>query len=325
MQKPGKILLAATLALVLLGGAALALVVNVLTVTPDFTKLRDEMPIPVTLRDKSKSTRMVGPRAPHWVRMSDISDHLLMAVISSEDTSFFSNQGVDFHELQEAIKKDLKEKKWARGASTLTQQVVKNVYLSQEKTISRKIQELIWAREMDKVLSKSEILCFYVNMAEWGLGIYGIQEAANYYFQIPPSQLSPKQSAFLAMLLPSPKKYEMYFQKKELTPWATSRVEQILHVMNKMNFLDDEEYTAAMNEALWVKGNVAPEVANSTEGESTVQPSESKDPGGLAPPLDIESPGNGEKPSKPKPTDNPEDLAIPPPTPAPQEALPPSS
>jgi len=253
MQKTGKILLASILAFVLLLGAGIALIVGILTTTPDFSKMRGAVSVPIQLKDKTKSKRLVGPRAPGWVKIADISNHLLMAVIASEDASFFSHEGVDYHELKEAMKKDIEEKRWARGASTLTQQVVKNVYLSQEKTLSRKFRELLWAREMDKSLSKSEILCFYVNMAEWGKGLYGIGAASWHYFQVAPADLTARQGAFLAMLLPSPRKYESYYHKKELTPWAHSRVNQILRVMNRMGFLEEGAYQAALQEKLWLK------------------------------------------------------------------------
>jgi membrane peptidoglycan carboxypeptidase len=259
MQKNTKILLGASLASLLLLGALVALGLESLTSLPDFNQLKASVEYPIKLADGTKSKRLVGPRAPGWVPVSDISDHLLMAVIASEDTSFFTHKGVDFFELKEAVKKDWKEKRWARGASTLTQQVIKNIYLDPEKTMSRKIKEILWARELEKVLHKSQILCLYVNMAEWGPGIYGIQNAASHYFGIAPSELTAKQSAFLAMLLPSPIKYHSYFVRKELSSWASSRVERILNVMNSMGFIDDPTYQEALNETLWESANSSPD------------------------------------------------------------------
>jgi monofunctional biosynthetic peptidoglycan transglycosylase len=200
---------------------------------------------------KIKKSRWVGPKAPGWVPLSQISVAAMGAVIASEDTSFFSHQGVDFYELREAIKKDLEERKFVRGASTLTQQVIKNVYLGHEKTLWRKFKEFFWAQEMSKVLTKSEILAFYLNMAEWGPGIYGIGEASRYYFGKASATLSAKQGAFLAVLLPSPKKYHSYFKNKELTPWAQKRINKILKVMLSMKFISEDEYDDAQEEKLW--------------------------------------------------------------------------
>lgn len=231
--------------------SAAALIIFAVVNVPNFEDMRKEVVVPIKLANGTKSTRRVGPKAPDWVPMNQIANSMLMAVISSEDTSFFSHEGIDYHELKESMKKDIQEKRWARGGSTLTQQVVKNVYLSPEKTITRKVKELIWARELDRKLSKHEILCFHVNMAEFGPGIYGVRAAARHYFGTSPASLTPRQSAYLAMMLPAPTKYYTYFRKKQLTVWATKRINQILRVMNRMGFLDDEAYQAAMRESLW--------------------------------------------------------------------------
>jgi monofunctional biosynthetic peptidoglycan transglycosylase len=252
MSKSTRIVLAVVLAFLLALGAGAGLLLNAFVNPPDFDAMKSSVVQPILLADgKTKSTRRVGPSAPGWVPASQISNHVLMAIIASEDTSFFSHKGVDYHELREAIKKDIEEKKWARGASTLTQQVIKNIFLSSEKSIWRKLKEFLWAQQLEKKLTKSQILTFYVNMAEWAPGLYGIGAASSHYFSIPPSQLSPKKAAFLAMLLPSPRKYHVYFQRRELTLWATRRVNQILHVMNSMGFIDDEEYQTARRESLW--------------------------------------------------------------------------
>jgi len=251
MQKNQKVILGATLAFVILAGGVIALILDAFTSVPDFKALRTQVKVPIFLPNGEKSTRWVGPQAPGWVSIRHISNNLLSAVIASEDTTFYIHKGVDYHELQAAIQKDIEEKRWARGASTLTQQLIKNVYLSRQKTLWRKLKEFLWAQAMEKVLSKAEILCFYVNMVEWGPGIYGIKAASMHYFSISPSELSPRQSAFLAMLLPSPVKYHRYFAKRQLSAWASSRVNRILLVMNSMGFIDDHSYDLAMEDRLW--------------------------------------------------------------------------
>ncbi|MCB0405931.1 MAG: transglycosylase domain-containing protein [Bdellovibrionales bacterium] len=226
--------------------------VSALTSPPDFTALRRSVEIPITRANGERSQLTVGPATPSWVPLSAISTHLVHAVIAQEDTSFFHHEGVDFHEIKQAIKHDLKEKRYARGASTLTQQVVKNAFLDQRKTLWRKIKEFFWAREIERQLSKNEILAFYLNMVEWGPGLYGIGKAAPYYFGVAPAELSPKQAAFLAMLLPSPIKYHnRYFVRKEITDWAAVRIARTLRVMYRMSFLDRETYGTAVASSLF--------------------------------------------------------------------------
>jgi len=251
MSKSTKLVLAGAAGALCLLSALIGLGVTSALYRPDFTQMKKKVKINIKLANREKSTRWIGPETPYWVPMSEISDHVIQAVISSEDTAFWSHEGVDFHELKEAIKHDIKEKKWARGASTLTQQVVKNVFLTQEKTLTRKFREILWAREIEKSLTKSQILCFYLNMAEWAPGIYGIKGAANHYFQKEPINVTAKEAAFLAMLLPSPWRYHIYYVKRELTPWAQKRIERVLHVMNKMGYLDENEYQVAMAEPLF--------------------------------------------------------------------------
>jgi len=259
MDKNNKVLLSIFLAgAVLLGGCA-ALVLDAFIRVPNFNEMRSKVIVPIRLADKTWVDREMGPKTARWVSAKQISNPMFMAVIASEDTSFYSHQGIDYHELQESIKRDWEEKRWARGASTLTQQVVKNVYLSREKSLWRKFKELVWAREIEKVLSKTEILTFYLNMAEWGPNIYGISDAAQHYFGISPIEISAKQAAFLAMLLPSPIKYHSYYTHKSLTPFALGRTGKILRIMQRMGYLNEEQYQEALSEKLWgVTGELSP-------------------------------------------------------------------
>ncbi len=252
--------------------------------------------------------RDVGPDTPSWIGLDAISNQLIGAVISSEDTSFFGHSGVDFHELKESLKKDLKEKRWARGASTLTQQLVKNVYLSQEKTLWRKFREILWAWELDKKLSKSEILCFYLNMAQWGPGLYGIGQAAHHYFGADPSSLTARESAFLAMLLPAPEKYYVYFKKKELTAFSRKRIEQILKVMNKMGYLEDGAHEAALRESLWGENpeTISPEPLEDEATEAEHSGAGDSTPFGAVEPL-----GNVGGPPEAPSNSDPEPVSVP--------------
>jgi monofunctional biosynthetic peptidoglycan transglycosylase len=232
-------------------GAVVALLADIVFTAPDFKGLKTSVKVPILLASGEKSFKWMGPDSPQWVSFSHISPYLPKAVIASEDASFYSHDGIDVHEIKEALKKDIKEGRFARGASTLTQQVLKNVYLGSDIKLLRKIKEIFWARQLEKALTKNEILAFYLNMAEWAPGIYGIREAALHYFGSTPASLTPKQCAFLTMLLPSPRRYHTYFKNRVLTEWAARRVNRILQIMNKMGTIEDPIYQTAMAEQLW--------------------------------------------------------------------------
>lgn len=268
---------------------------------PNFAQMRTSIQMDIVAANGDDSTRVVGPKAPGWVPIELISDYALMAVISSEDTTFYSHKGIDLHELQESIKKDIREKRWARGASTITQQVVKNVFLSHEKTLWRKFREILWASELEKEFTKSEILCFYLNMVEFGPGLYGIGQASTYYFGVVPARLSVREAAFLAMLLPSPRKYHTYFKKKALTPWAKNRVEHIIETMFRLGYIDEESRNRGLGESLWgvekgepggPDGGVSddPSLEDSDASTEGTAPAESAAPSPVTPP-------SGEAPS----------------------------
>ena len=125
MDKNNKVLLSIFLAFTVLVGGGAAMVLDAFIRVPDFTAMRSKVVVPIRLADKTWVDKEMGPKTPQWVGAKQISNPMLMAVIASEDTSFFNHQGIDFHELQESIKKDWEEKRWARGGSTITQQVVK--------------------------------------------------------------------------------------------------------------------------------------------------------------------------------------------------------
>jgi monofunctional biosynthetic peptidoglycan transglycosylase len=183
---------------------------------------------------------------PGFTSYSQISHHIVDAVIMSEDASFYSHQGIDLVEMKESFKKDMKEHRFARGASTITQQMVKNVFLSKDKSLWRKAQEIYLALEVEKVFNKQQILTFYLNVVEFGDGIYGVKAACSHYFNRMPSEISPEQAAFLAFLLPNPKKYSQSFKKRELTPFASKTVKTILNRMQKSHRLSEADYEVAM-------------------------------------------------------------------------------
>ena len=162
---------------------------------------------PVIVKDAVDSSRYAiqTKRPKNWVALKRISPHLINAVLVSEDVRFYTHHGVDWDELHNAIREHFKEgRKW-RGASTITQQLAKNLFLGPQKTLGRKIEELILTWHLEHQFSKDQILEYYLNVVEFGDQIYGIKDAGQFYFQKRPGEISAREGAFLAMLLPSPK------------------------------------------------------------------------------------------------------------------------
>jgi monofunctional biosynthetic peptidoglycan transglycosylase len=185
--------------------------------------------------------RILPEKPPLWTNLSGISRYAQSAIILSEDWSFYQHQGFDQEQMKVALEEAATGGR-VRGASTITQQMVKNVWLTEERTLWRKLHELILAYKVDKVLSKKKILEVYLNVIEFGPGIYGITKAARHYFGKHPSKLTPRESAFLAMLLPSPKRYYVSFKNKKLTKFAKVRINEILVKMRMGKAITPGQY-----------------------------------------------------------------------------------
>ena len=142
-----------------------------------------------------------------WVSYDDISDNLKRAVITAEDDTFFRHNGVDWDNVKTALEKDWELKRPAYGASTITQQLARNLYLSPSKNPLRKIKEMLIARQLEKTLGKRRILELYLNVVEWGFGVYGAEAAARIYFGKPAAELTLEEAVAMAVVLPSPRRH----------------------------------------------------------------------------------------------------------------------
>lgn len=142
-----------------------------------------------------------------WTPFSHISPYLVKAVLIGEDDKFWHHEGFDFEAMEKAMEKDLKEKKFKVGGSTISQQLAKNLFLTPSKNPLRKVKEAILTWRMEKKLSKRRILELYLNVAEWGEGIFGIEAASRFYYGKPASDLGPEEAAKLASVLPNPRRF----------------------------------------------------------------------------------------------------------------------
>ncbi|HEY4485517.1 MAG TPA: monofunctional biosynthetic peptidoglycan transglycosylase [Nitrospiria bacterium] len=176
-----------------------------------------------------------------WAPLADISPNLQMAVIAAEDDTFFFHEGINYKAAWDALKEDLKKKRYARGGSTITQQLVKNVFLSKEKTITRKVKEALLAYRVERLLSKHRILELYLNEVEWGPGVYGAEAASRYFFDKHAAALTVSESALLAAMLVNPKRFDPGTRYERLK----QRQERILDLMRVGRLITREEYDGA--------------------------------------------------------------------------------
>jgi monofunctional biosynthetic peptidoglycan transglycosylase len=199
-------------------------------------------------------------------------------VVVSEDWAFFSHRGYDSVQIREALRHDLEQGSFARGASTITQQVVKNLFLTQEKTLWRKAKELLLATRLDRQLGKRKVLETYFNIVEWGPGVFGIAAASSYYFGKAPSALNAREAAFLAMLLPSPIRYSQSFRQKNLTRFARHSISRILGKMVSAGYLTPEEADQAVQQRLSFESGAPDSQESEAEELSSASSFESDSP-----------------------------------------------
>ena len=184
-------------------------------------------------KEKGKNTKVNQV----WMPLGKISPFLAKAVLIAEDDKFWKHEGFDYESIQKAIEKDLKAGKFKYGGSTISQQLVKNLYLSPEKSISRKAIEVFLTWRMERALKKRRILEIYLNVVEWGEGIFGAEAAARHYFGKPAIALTAQEAARLAAVLPNPRRYNPAGQQK----YVLNRSRIIFDIMVRRGIVEEEE------------------------------------------------------------------------------------
>jgi hypothetical protein len=196
----------------------------------------------VTMRDGSPRSVQLYPGSSTYTPLDQISPHMVAAVLTTEDGGFWRHRGFLPSQFEEALRRNLRKGKVAIGASTITMQMVKNVFLTHERTLSRKLQELILTWYVERALSKRRIMEIYLNVIEFGPGIYGITRASDHYFGKQPRELSSLESAYLALMLPTPVRRHVYYCRDELTPRMETKLRRIHGLMHSRGRIDDFEY-----------------------------------------------------------------------------------
>jgi monofunctional biosynthetic peptidoglycan transglycosylase len=222
---------------------------------PDIAALQDRnRTFTIDVRDWQGETHpfQVGPKNRHWAPIEAMPNELKWAVIAAEDASFYQHKGIDYQAVKEALIYDLKQKRLARGASTIPQQLAKNLYLSRDKSILRKLREIVIAVRMEKLLTKSRILELYLNVVELGPLVYGVGHGAWYHFARPVEYLTPAQSSVLAAILPGPR---VAFNPETRPEKVRKRAARLLGLLGVRDVLNDEEIDAALTELDFLSGS----------------------------------------------------------------------
>ena len=193
--------------------------------------------------------RRVGPGNPDFVPLADLPHHVVRAVTTSEDGGFFAHAGFDYEEIRNALAERAGSGR-VRGASTITQQLAKNLFLSGERTLSRKIREALLTVALEASLPKARLLEMYLNIVECGPGLHGIGPAARHYFAKDARQLTAREAAFLASVIPSPARFHALFARGEVPEVWLERIDAILLQMAAFGQLGEEELREALRQPL---------------------------------------------------------------------------
>lgn len=221
-----------------------------------FRSLRRQFYTRFEMPDGEIIVRKTGPQSGRWTPLEAVPPLLPAAIMAQEDGGFMRHGGVSMLHLRGSLIRNLERGRFARGGSTMTMQLARNLFLNRRKTLSRKFEEVILAWLLEKNLSKRELLALYLNVVEFGHEVFGVGDAARHYFHKSPTQLTPVEIAFLTRLLPAPRLYGKQFEKNKITKRYGARMKRLLRRLVKLGKLSQAAYDAADPAMLW---NTAPE------------------------------------------------------------------
>ncbi|CAN5251939.1 hypothetical protein BH09MYX1_BH09MYX1_42850 [soil metagenome] len=196
---------------------------------------------PVVTKDDKPELRTTGPGEPDWTDVDDISPFMQVAVLTTEDGSFYRHHGFNHSAIRASLIANVKAGKFVRGASTITMQLAKNLFLTREKTVSRKLEELVLADYLEKTFRKEDLMELYLNVIEFGPDLYGVRDAATHYFGRRPDELNLAECLFLSSLLPNPKGYHKMYDKGLVSPYWITRIHQLMEVAEKNGKISPKE------------------------------------------------------------------------------------
>jgi monofunctional biosynthetic peptidoglycan transglycosylase len=249
---------------------------------PDVSSLARRVPERTALmRQRIAEARATGrpARIDHrWVPYETISPLLRRAVLIAEDDAFFSHDGLDWDEIRASVRRNMAAGRVVRGGSTITQQLARNLYLGNRRTLTRKLKEILFTRRLERALAKRRIFELYLNLIEWGDGVYGIEAAARTHFGVSAARLDARQAALLAAVIINPRRYDPVHPGRRIE----RRARMILARMWRRGLLSEPEYLIAIGRApqppalmRWLFG----------------APADSSAPGPTSPPADPDTAG----------------------------------
>jgi hypothetical protein len=194
----------------------------------------------------------VSTASPDFIALRDVPPLFLRTLLISEDAGFYGHSGIDLRELPSAVLTNWSRGTAARGASTITQQLAKNLFLSRDKEVGRKLQELAITFLLESALGKDRILEIYLNIIEWGPNLRGLRPAARHYFGCEPQALTPAQMAFLVAIIPGPIKYQRSFARGTPGPGLRVLIDNLLAKLRSVEAISEEEYQQALGETIVV-------------------------------------------------------------------------
>ena len=222
----------------------------------NLNKLNSEFTYQAIENGRKQRPVYIGLRNPFYTPLNQISPYLQKSVLTCEDPSFMSHGGFITEAFKQSISKNVSAKRFARGASTISMQLVKNVFLTREKTLSRKLEEilLVYILENNRIASKERMLEVYFNVIEWGPNVYGVGEAAKFYFQKEAADLSLKECLFLASIVPKPKKFMYQFDNMGNQKPNADRQQQLISKIKFRRGLLTPEDTIGQKAPIYISG-----------------------------------------------------------------------
>jgi monofunctional glycosyltransferase len=187
------------------------------------------------------------PQSKNYVPLRNISKNIQNSILLTEDSGFYQHNGFDQQGIEHCIEMMKEKRRIVCGGSTITQQLAKNMFLSKEKNFFRKGLEALITIKIESSLSKKEIFERYLNVVQFGKNIFGIKQAAQFYFKKSPANLNVTESAFLAMVLPNPEKYSQSYFRKDLTKFARKRLSKIINDLYRYKRIGEDDYLFAQD------------------------------------------------------------------------------
>jgi hypothetical protein len=245
---------------------------------PAIERLRGDFEHEVSPRGGARRTIDVSPRSSDFIALADVPPLFVRTLLLGEDSGFYGHSGLDLSEVPAAILTNWARGGAARGASTISQQLAKNLFLSRDKQMGRKLQELSLALLLESRLGKERILEIYLNIIEWGPDLYGLRPAARHYFDEDPRELTPAQMALLVALIPGPVKYQRSLASGRPSPGFRPLVDGLLAKLRSVDALSEEAYEAALADELAVRTGASPGREPSPDEPAATMPADESRP-----------------------------------------------